>query len=286
MPDNDTTDQQPADQQPPAPPDTSATDLAAARAEAERYRQAATEAEQARQRAEADSRRQMAELATAAREALIASGQPNQPTDTDDDGIITKRELRKHMDELRTTMAQATMGSMQQENESTWRGQREINRRLAATDPSLEFYADLAPAIEAMVDRLPAKAQANPDVYRKIYNQVLGEKHKDIASKVEQRAIERYKAEQAALAASAEGDYDYEPGGEPAPAPVARREPPMPRADGSRSAVSAPGRRMPRLSDDDRFVVNRYFGGDTSAFLKAREQPDTDIFKPRERKVQ
>lgn len=275
--------QAPEGEQPQAPQPDTAAELAQARAEADAARRQAAESQAARERSESESRRQMAELATAAREALIQSGMSSQPPpDTsDDDGIITKRELAKHMDELRMTMAQATLGSMQQENANTWRSQREINRRLAASDPDMEYFADLAPDINAIVDGLPPKAQAQPGIYREIYNLVLGRKHKDVSAKVAAKAVEAYKAEQARLASDGDDGY-YEPEVAPAAPPPPRREPPMPRADGTRSAVSAPGRRMPRLSEDDRFVVNRYFDGDTAAYLRAREQPDTDMFKPRE----
>lgn len=262
------------------PPVDHAAELAAARAEAARI---AAERDAASQRAEAAERQRIetereavARIAEVARAAAALNEQSRVDTTPQDDGeIMTRGELKRVLGEFGHTFASAAQNSIAEESAPVLRNMRQQNRQVAANDPSLEHFAKYKDEIEATLDKLNPKAAAQPDAYAKTYKWVVSQ-HLD-----EIRQLDREKLKAEILAEMQAGEPDYVPDEPSTPSQSSYREPPMPRGDGGRSAVSVPGRqRGVRLSDDERFVRDRYYGGDTAAFLRDRENPDTDIFAP------
>lgn len=260
----------PDDQVPAEQPTTEATqpdpaaEMAAKLAEAENRRaeaeRRAQTAEEARLATERSAQERLADVARAVSE--LRSEQKEPATPEDEGEYLTRGQVKKLMSDFGRQFAEAAQNTITEETGASFGAVRATHRRLAERDPDLKYFAKYKDEIEAQIDKLPPKIAANPDVYNRVYQFVLTQHMNDVvAAEVEARMA----------AQRAEADDGYEPAAAPS-----RPEAPMPRGDGARGAISAPGRgRVPRLSQDEEWVVQQWFNGDKAAYLRERDEPTT-----------
>lgn len=242
----------------PAPP---AEDWQAKAAAAEARAQAA---EAARVQAERDSQERLAQVAYAVSQMNQAPTAPEGPAE-DENEFLTRGQLKTKMAEYQRQFAEAAQNTVTEETGASYKHMRALNRNFAQADPSLKYYGKYKDEIEGMIDRLPPKQAAHPDAYKGVYQFVLT-KHFDEVMDAE------FNARQAKAQTEQMDEY-----GDPIP-PPSRPEAPMPRGDGGRQAISAPGRARPaKLDDWDRFAAQRYYGGDTNKLLQAKERATKEV---------
>lgn len=245
---------------PPPPADDSAARIAAIEARAVEAERRAQAAEAARVESERQAQERLAMVANAISQMDERRQAPDTPEDENE--FVTAGKMKAKLAELTRQVAEAAQNSVTEESSTSLKHLRVLNRNFAERDPSLKYYGKYKDEIESMIDKLPAKQAAHPDAYKGVYQFVLT-KHLDEVFDAE------FAERQAKFAATQVDEY-----GDPLPptAPAPRAEPPMPRGDGGRQAISAPGRARPQKLDDwDRFAAARFYGGDTNKLVRAKE---------------